>query len=67
MFGDMNAKVGSVEIGCVFGKWGVDGVNENGQNLVDVYARKGLYLPMRGMVNGSDHFSVVRKVNTREY
>ncbi len=31
LLGDTNARVGSREIGRVVGKYGVDGVNENGQ------------------------------------
>ncbi len=42
LLGDMNAKVGSTEIGGVVGKYGVEGVNENGQYLVDICAERGL-------------------------
>ncbi len=28
----------------VVGKWGVDGVNENGEHLVDIWAERGLFL-----------------------
>lgn len=34
----MNVKVRNKEIDGVVGKWGEDGVNENRQYLVDVYA-----------------------------
>ncbi len=34
--GDMKGKVGSNEVAGVVGKWGVDGVNQNGEYLVDV-------------------------------
>ncbi len=44
VFGDMNARVGSTEIGGVVGKYVVDGVNENGQYLVDICAEMGLLL-----------------------
>ncbi len=33
--GDMNGRVGS--IAGVVGKWGVDGINENGEHLVDMF------------------------------
>ncbi len=33
--GDMNVKVGSREVRGVVGGYGVKGVNENGQHLVD--------------------------------
>ncbi len=36
LFGDMNARVGSTEIGGVVGMYGVDGVNKNGQYLADI-------------------------------
>ncbi len=32
----MNGRVGSSKLAGVVGKWGVDGVNENGEHLVDV-------------------------------
>ncbi len=44
LLGDMNARVGSKEIGGVVGRYGVDGVNENGQHLVDICAERGLFL-----------------------
>ncbi len=37
LLGDMNAKVGSREIGGVAGGYGVEGVNENGQHLYIVF------------------------------
>ncbi len=40
----MNARVGSTEIGGVVGRCGVEGVNENGQHLVDICAERGLFL-----------------------
>ncbi len=43
LLGDMNARVGSTEIGGVVGKYGVEWVNENGQYLVDIYAERGLF------------------------
>ncbi len=43
LLGDMNARVGSTEIGGVVGKYGVEGVNENGQYLVGIYAERGLF------------------------
>ena len=44
LLGDMNGRVGNNEIGSVVGKWGVDGVNENGEYLVDTCAERGLFL-----------------------
>ncbi len=44
LLGGMNSRVGSTEIGGVVGKYGVEGVNENGQNLVDICAVRGLFL-----------------------
>ncbi len=40
----MNARVGNTETGGVVGKYGVAGVNENGQYLVDICAERGLFL-----------------------
>ena len=42
--GDMNGRVGSNEITGVEGKWGVNGINENGELLVDNCAERGLFL-----------------------
>jgi len=44
VMGDMNAKVGDERIDEVVGKWGVPGKNENGDNLVDICAERGLFL-----------------------
>ncbi len=44
LLGDMNASVGSTETGGVVGKYGVEGVNENGQYLMDICAERGLFL-----------------------
>ena len=33
-----------MEVGNVVGKWGIEGVNENGQYLVDVCAERGLFI-----------------------
>ncbi len=44
LLGVMNSRVGSTGIEGVAGKFGVDGVNENGQYLVDICAVKGLFL-----------------------
>ncbi len=45
VLGDRNVRVGSTEIGGVVGKYCVEeGVNENGQYLVDVCAERGLFL-----------------------
>ena len=44
VMGDMNAKVGCEEIEGIVGKWGVPGMNENGEYLVDVCAERGLFL-----------------------
>ena len=42
--GEMNGRVGSYEIAGVAGKWGIDRVNENGEDLVDVCAERRLPL-----------------------
>ncbi len=44
LLGDMNARVGSTEIGGVVGKYGVDRVNGNGQYLVSICTERGLFL-----------------------
>ncbi len=44
LLGDMNVRVGSTEIGGVVGRYSVEGVNENGQHLVDICAERGLFL-----------------------
>lgn len=44
LIGDMNAKVGGEETGCMVGKGRVDGTNENGEYLVGVCAEGGLFL-----------------------
>ncbi len=44
VMGDMNAKVGDETVEEVVGKWGVPGMNENGEWLVDVCAERGLFL-----------------------
>ena len=44
LMGDMNGRVGSSEVAGVVGKWGVEGVNENGEHLVDMCAERGLFL-----------------------
>ncbi|KAK4327054.1 hypothetical protein Pmani_002500 [Petrolisthes manimaculis] len=44
MIGDMNGKVGNEKRGSVVGKWGVNGINENGECLVDLCAEAGLFL-----------------------
>ncbi len=41
VLGNMNARVGSTEIGGVVGKYGVEGVNENGQYLVAICTERG--------------------------
>ncbi len=43
LLGEMNARVGSTETGVV-GRYGVEEVNKNGQQLVDICAEKGLFL-----------------------
>ena len=40
----MTVRAGSKEIGGVVGKYGVEGMNENGQYLVDICAERGLLL-----------------------
>ena len=44
ILGDMNAKVGSEERGNVVGRFGVDGVNGNGEHLVALCAERGMFL-----------------------
>ena len=44
VMGDMNARVGGEEVGSVVGKWGVPGVNGNGEYLVDLCSERGLFL-----------------------
>ncbi len=44
VFGDMNGRVRNTELAGVLGKWGVEGVNENGLHLVDICAERGLFL-----------------------
>ncbi len=44
LMGDMNGRAGSNRVAGVVEKWGVDGVNENTEHLVDVYAERGLFL-----------------------
>ncbi len=58
--GDMNAKVGSTDIGGVVGKFGVDGVNDNGQYLVNIGAERWLFL-----MNTSEHKMILRYTEAR--
>ena len=44
VMGDLNAKVGCEEVDDIVGKWGVPGVNENGECLVDLCSERGLFL-----------------------
>ncbi len=44
LLGDFNARVGNTEIAGVVGKYGVEGVNENGQYLMGICAERGLFL-----------------------
>ncbi len=44
LLGDMNMRVGSKDIGGVVGKYGVDGMNGNGQYVVGICAERGLFL-----------------------
>ncbi len=44
MLGDMCGRIGNSELAGVVGKWGTEGVNENGEHLVDVCAERGLFL-----------------------
>ncbi len=44
VYGDMNGRVGNSELAGVVGKWGVEGVNENGEHLVDICAERRLFL-----------------------
>ncbi len=49
----MNGRVGSSELAGVVGKWGVDGVNENGEHLVDVCAERGV-VPFKHFLSAQD-------------
>ncbi len=42
--GDMNGRVGRNEVAGVVEKWGMDGINEDGEHLVDVCTERGLFL-----------------------
>ena len=44
LIGDMNGRVGSSEVAFVVRKWGLGGVNENNECLVDICAERGLFL-----------------------
>ena len=44
LMGNMNGKVGCEKIESVVGKWGVPGVNENSEHLVDMCSERGLLL-----------------------
>ena len=44
VMGDMNARVGCEEVDGIVGKWGVPGVNDNGECLVDLCSERGLFL-----------------------
>ncbi len=44
LLADMNMRVGSTEIWGVVGKYGVEGVNKNGQYLVNICAERGQFL-----------------------
>ncbi len=54
LLGDMNARVGNTEIAEVVGKYGVEGVNENGQYLVDICAERGLFLSNTFLLSAQD-------------
>ncbi len=41
---DMDARVEGTKIGEAVGGYGVEGVNENGQHLVNICAERGLFL-----------------------
>lgn len=41
---DMNARVCYVQIGSMVEKWGVSGVNRNGEYLSSMYVERGLFL-----------------------
>ncbi len=44
VFGDVNGRVKNSVLASVVGKWGVEEANENGEQLVDVCAERGLFL-----------------------
>jgi len=66
LMGDMNAKVGSDVIGCIVGKWGVPGVNENGECLVDLCSERGLFLSNTFFEHKMIHRYTWRRVNGNE-
>ncbi len=44
VFEDMYGRVGNSELAGMVEKWGVEGVNKNGEHLVDVCAERGAVL-----------------------
>jgi len=66
VMGDMNAKVGYEEVDGVVGKWGVPGVNENGECLVDVCAERGLFLANTFFEHKMIHRYTWRRSDERE-
>ena len=44
LIGDMNEKAENSEVADGMGKWSMDGVNENGEYLVDRWVERGLLL-----------------------
>ena len=44
LMGDMNARVGGQEIDKIVGKYGIDGMNENGEMLINICAERCLFL-----------------------
>ena len=42
LIGDMNGRFVNSEVACVLGKWSVDGVNKNGEYLVNICTEKRL-------------------------
>jgi len=65
LLGDVNAKIGGEEIGGVVRKWGVEGVNENGEYLVDICAGRGLFLTNTFFQHKMIHRYTWRLKNTR--
>ncbi len=54
---DMNARVRGREIGGVVGGYGVEGINENGQHLVDICAERGV-VPLEHLLSAQNDTQV---------
>ncbi len=65
LFGDMNARIGSTEIGGVVGKYGVEKVHEKGQYLVDICAERGFFLSNTSFQHKMIHWYTWARGNER--